>query len=104
MKFGQALDHITTTPGTAQVARANWNGKGMYIYIKPGINVEPEVEREHISGVPVHLFEPLPPEHTNLGIPTFMPCLVMKTADNTHVPGWLASQTDMLAVDWVIVA
>jgi len=27
----------------------------------------------------------------------------MKAADNSIVPGWLASQTDMLAEDWQIV-
>ncbi|WP_228490880.1 Thoeris anti-defense Tad2 family protein [Bacillus pseudomycoides] len=27
----------------------------------------------------------------------------MKTAQNTIVVGWLASQTDMLANDWVIL-
>lgn len=27
----------------------------------------------------------------------------MKSADETYVVGWLASQTDMLAEDWEIV-
>jgi hypothetical protein len=27
----------------------------------------------------------------------------MKAADDTIVNGWLASQTDMLATDWMIV-
>ena len=29
--------------------------------------------------------------------------LVLKTAQDTFQPGWLASQTDMLAEDWYIV-
>lgn len=29
--------------------------------------------------------------------------LCMKAADNTIVNGWLASQSDMLADDWVII-
>lgn len=30
--------------------------------------------------------------------------ICMKTADNKILTGWLASQTDMLSEDWVIVA
>lgn len=33
----------------------------------------------------------------------FTAYLCMKAADDTVVNGWLASQTDMLANDWVIV-
>jgi hypothetical protein len=32
-----------------------------------------------------------------------LPCLIMKTADDKILMGWLASQTDMLADDWQIV-
>jgi hypothetical protein len=32
-----------------------------------------------------------------------MPYITMKTADGSIVMGWLASQPDMLADDWVIV-
>ena len=30
--------------------------------------------------------------------------ICMKTADNKILTGWLASQTDMLSEDWVLVA
>mgnify|MGYP002621887501 CR=1 FL=1 len=33
--------------------------------------------------------------------PTITSSIAMKTAQNTIVIGWLASQTDMLAEDWV---
>ena len=33
----------------------------------------------------------------------FTAYLCMKAADGTVVNGWLASQTDMLASDWMIV-
>lgn len=33
----------------------------------------------------------------------FLPYLMMKTADGAFVP-WLASQTDVLAEDWIVVA
>lgn len=31
-----------------------------------------------------------------------MDVICMRTAQNNIVPGWLASQTDMLAIDWQI--
>ena len=30
-------------------------------------------------------------------------CIGMKTADDKMQPGWLASQADMLAEDWIVV-
>ena len=33
-----------------------------------------------------------------------LPCITMKTADNKILMGWLASQTDMLSEDWVILS
>lgn len=58
-----------------RVCRAGWNGKDMYLY----------VERWHE------------------GEPLYQPCIVMRTADAKHQPGWLASQADMLAEDWMVV-
>lgn len=57
----------------AKVARSGWNGKGMYIYIQKDMDAN------------------------------WNDCIVMKTADNKMQPGWLASQTDMLSNDWMIV-
>jgi hypothetical protein len=36
--------------------------------------------------------------------PNHDPCFVMKTAQGTLQPGWLASQADMLAKDWELVS
>lgn len=36
-------------------------------------------------------------------MPGFDPYIVMYTAQGTHQPGWLASQADMLAEDWILV-
>lgn len=35
--------------------------------------------------------------------PSHDPCIVMRTAQGTNQPGWLASQADMLAGDWSVV-
>ena len=31
------------------------------------------------------------------------PCITMKTATGEILMGWLASQTDMLAEDWLVI-
>lgn len=69
-----------------KVARTGWNGKNMYIvYINPYLNDSfTVIEKPGMHG-------------------SLLPYLAMKTADNKFVP-WLASQTDMLANDWVFIA
>lgn len=57
-----------------KVARQGWNGKGMWLELQ------------------------VPDEHSKMTLPY----VYMKTADNKLVP-WLCSQTDLLALDWVIV-
>lgn len=64
-----------------RVARAGWNGKGMWLKLITDWN-------GNIGSLPED-YEALP-------------WIGMKTADNKFVP-WLASQTDVLADDWVIV-
>lgn len=68
-----------------KVARSGWNGKDMWVR-----NIEPYSDRQF------RIKEVEPCEGT------WLPFLIMKTVDNTLVP-WLASQTDMLANDWLIV-
>lgn len=71
MTFGLAIEALKAGH---TVARAGWNGKGMYLTL---------VSRSV-----------LPPSH--------LPYIEMKTVDDKRVP-WLASQTDVLAEDWTIV-
>lgn len=71
MNFGQALDALRWGN---KVARAGWNGKGMWINLQ----------------VP------------DAGSKMTLPYIYMFTADGHQVP-WLASQTDILATDWSIV-
>ena len=39
----------------------------------------------------------------NGGSATVLPCINMKTATGEILMGWLASQSDMLADDWMVV-
>ena len=73
MDFGSALRRLKKG---GKVARKGWNGKGMYLtMIRAGNAVHQGFSMQD--------------------------CIGMKTADHKMQPGWLASQADMLAEDWV---
>ena len=73
----------------ARVAREGWNGKGMFIFLVPGSQFH--VNRPPLLGI--YPGEPLIDYRGHID---------MKTADGSLVP-WVASQTDLLAEDWVTV-
>ena len=72
-----------------KVARAGWNGKGMWLILQSGSQVE--------------LREGSCYYNAGLRNVTIDPHIDMFTAGGTMQPGWLASQADMLALDWCIV-
>ncbi|WP_339820729.1 DUF2829 domain-containing protein [uncultured Paracoccus sp.] len=78
MSFGLAIEALKAGQ---RVARAGWNGKGMWL--------------AHVNAYDVGV------RSTGFGI-ALLPWIGMKTADGCFVP-WLASQTDMLADDWQVV-
>lgn len=88
MTFGLALEALRKGQ---RVARAGWNGKGMWLTMDPGstVNELREGSAYHKAGL--------------RGPITINPHIDMKTATGEMQPGWLASQTDMLADDWIIV-
>lgn len=69
-----------------RVARAGWNGKGMFLFLVPGSKFK--VNRAPLLGIY--------PEGTEIDYHAHVD---MKTADGKVVP-WLCSQTDLLATDW----
>ncbi len=71
MDFGDAIRFLKLDK---RVARAGWNGKGMWL----GLQV--------------------PDAHSKMGLPY----IYMSTVTGQLVP-WLASQTDMLAEDWSVI-
>jgi len=76
VNFGAALELIKAGK---KVARAGWNGRGMYIFLGTGVafGMPGDVEFSDIRD-----------------------CVVMRLADGTLMPGWLAAQMDLLADDW----
>lgn len=94
MTFGQAIEAMKQGK---KVARRGWNGKGMWLCI-PLCDGPKEIPATGIWGKPNAEYA-----EQNGGKVTVVPYITMKAADGTIVMGWLASQTDMLADDWVIV-
>ncbi len=86
LNFGDALMLLKSGQ---KVARLGWNGKGMFLFLVPGSVFK--VNRPPLLGIY--------PEGTEIN---YCPHIDMRTADGKIVP-WLASQTDVLAEDWVIV-
>ena len=85
MNFGQALEIMKDG---FKVAREGWNGKGMFIFLADNISFATKADLSSVMKLKGDLTHP---------------SIVMKTADDRFVVGWLASQTDMLAEDWVLV-
>ena len=86
MSFGLAIEALKAGK---KVARAGWNGNGMFLFLVPGSTFK--VNRPPLMGIY--------PEGTEI---YYCPHIDMKTADGKVVP-WLASQTDVLAEDWAVV-
>jgi len=84
--FGVAIDLLKLG---YRVARKGWNGKNMFLFLVPGSKFK--VSRPPLLGIY--------PEGTEI---TYQPHIDMKTAQDTVVP-WLASQSDVLAEDWVTI-
>ena len=90
LTFGQAL--MLLKQGK-KLTRAGWNGKDQFVVYRKGY---PEG-----IGINKNTSEALgKPEGT---VVKFLPYLLISTVTGDCVP-WLASQTDLLAEDWEVVA
>ena len=100
--FSVALEHLK---GGKRVARAGWSGKGMWIALTPGRTID----AHHFTAA--LLDGAVEQAATAVRIATagktghlkILPRIDMRAADGSLVVGWLASQTDMLADDWMLV-
>jgi hypothetical protein len=74
-----------------KIARAGWNGKGMYLYLVGAGRYPPSTPagRAIAAGQPD-------------GLVPYRPYIAMLTVDREVVP-WVASQSDLLCNDWVEV-
>jgi hypothetical protein len=94
LTFGQALEALKAGQ---RIARAGWNGKDMWVALSGPLEGR-NIAFENFWSKPCSEFA-----RYNGGSATVLPCINMKTADGKILMGWLASQTDMLADDWVII-
>ena len=83
MNFGDA---VAALKNGHKVARANWNGKGMWLYLVPAASypAQTDAAKAHFGAV----------------VP-YRAYIAMVTAQGDVVP-WLASQSDVLEEDWVL--
>lgn len=96
MNFGEALALLNAG---SLVARKGWNGKNMFIYKTVGNIVSKEFIPKFTS-LPYKVKEVLAKIDEDV---VFQSSLTMFTAQRQMQPGWLASQSDMLAEDWEVV-
>ena len=88
MNFGEAIE---AAKKGERIQRAGWNGKGMWVCHMPAVTIPEGV----VNG------------RTKRFVPTgdlkVLGYFVLRTATGEWLPGWLASQTDMLAEDWSVL-
>jgi len=85
---------LTALKMGAKVAHQGWNGKGMYLWVLPGTTVPLDwIKEGHLRTL----------AEENGGAVECLPSIRMKTADGKVLTGWLASQSDLFAEDWVIL-
>jgi len=93
LTFGLAIEALKLGK---KVARAGWNGKGMWVAYTPASTFAPQFAKDGHAAK--HRAIEAPNEDVRL-------CahFDMRAADGSMVIGWLASQTDMQAEDWQVV-
>lgn len=96
LDFGQAIKALKAG---RRVRRAGWNGKGMWLAFMSGMSLPPyssQAAGAKVNDRTARFIGPDTPLET-------LPYIAMWTADRKWLPGWLASQTDMLSEDWEMV-
>jgi hypothetical protein len=88
LTFGEAVEAMKAGN---KVARSGWNGKGMFLYMVGAGRYAPTTPAGH--------------EIANChedGLVPYRPYIAMFTVQQDVVP-WLASQSDVLEEDWVVI-
>lgn len=110
MNFGEAIEALKEGK---RAQRSGWNGKGMFIFMRPADELQINFMVDKVKSLPQSVkdyYEQGIHDDKGNRIPEleddvvkFTAYLCMKAADGTIVNGWLASQTDMLAEDWTVL-
>jgi hypothetical protein len=111
VNFGTAIEAVKQGK---LIAREGWNGKGMFVFQRPADILTQDFIINKVKSLPQSLKDffqrnvdtGVNEETKNYilqGEVKFTAYLCMYAADGSIVNGWLASQTDILAEDWVIL-
>lgn len=96
MDFGEAIRELKKGK---KLAREKWNGKNMFIVYMSGMKLPPYntqgTNRKVNDRTAKFIGEDTPLNS--------QPYLAMYNAQKEWIPGWLASQSDMLDNDWFVV-
>lgn len=98
--FGQAVGSLKRG---FLVRRKGWNGKGMFLFLRPWDSLNDGLIIDTVKSLPYNFKEWVKAHPNAEGERLFTQNICMKAADGSIVNGWLASQTDMLSEDWVLV-
>ena len=95
LTFGDAIEALKSGK---KVTRKGWNGKGMFLWLKPATTIKSDWCKDP-------MLKGLCDE--NGGEIAALGTICMYTHDSTGrkaiLTGWLASQSDMLMEDWCIL-
>ncbi len=91
LNFGDAIKALKEGK---KVTRKGWNGKNIWLWLKPATTIKAERCKDPMLKEIVD---------ANGGEAEALGTICMKTADNKILTGWLASQADMLCEDWEVV-
>ena len=94
MDFSDALKALRKG---ASIAREGWNGKGMFVFLATTASYATPFIPE-IGANEALLYALRGTVQADL-----LPAIFMRDAQGHIVTGWLASQTDLLSDDWVVV-
>jgi hypothetical protein len=96
MKFGEA---ITLLNAGYTVTRQGWNGKGMFLIRAGGYKVEADKVKPN-GPINAQFLKDRGLTHLEI-LPHIDMWTVNSEGRQAYLPGWLASQSDMLADDWM---
>lgn len=96
LSFGLAIE---AAKKGEKIARAGWNGKNMFVVYMPPLKLPPFSTQEPGPKVNDRTAKYIG-EDTPLDC---QPYFAMFNAQKQWIPGWVASQSDMLFDDWMIV-
>lgn len=98
--FGQAIGSLKHG---FLVRRKGWNGKGMFLFMRPFDLLTDGLITDTVKSLPWSFKEWVKTHPSEDGKRLFTQYICMKAADGSIVNGWNATQVDMLSEDWVLV-